>query len=102
MKQPNILVLISLLRDVYSLNSTNVDQTSMNLSRFSASQNVCNTTATNIPTLLIGTSNNRCVLNLSDAEEQVADIESLNQIQYYKNLEKNLWRIFPPVLLGKK
>ena len=49
-----------------------------------------------------GTNNTSCMLNLSEAEEETLEFDVLNKIQHYYFLETRIWRILPPILLGKK
>ena len=46
--------------------------------------------------------NNLCMLNSSEATEEGTEFDAMNMIKYYYFLETKIWRICPPILLGKK
>ena len=111
MKDINNLVWALFVKEVCSLNSsqlTNVDNTSsMILSSFSTSQGMCNLAPSNnttIKTLNISRTGNvsiLCMLNLPSATEEMIDFDVIRKIEYYHDVSKKIWRIFPIILLGK-
>ena len=111
MKHIKNLVWILYLKEVYSLNTsqlTNVDNTSsMFISSFPTSQGLCYLAPTNnttIPTLNISRTGNvsiLCMLNLPSATEEMIDFDVIRKIEYYYDVAKRIWRIFPVILLGK-
>ena len=89
---------------------TNVnDASSMSLrSNFPTLQTLCDSATTNITTMrtLNRTSaandNTLCVVYSSEPTDKATDFDVQNKIEYYYFLEARIWRIFPPILLGKK
>ena len=90
-------------------NKTNVDKTSSMapLSNFFASRSLCDPTVTSITTeqtlnsTHAANNNTLCLLNSSEAAEEGTEFDVTKRIEYYKNLATMIWRICPPVLLGK-
>ena len=59
---------------------------------------------TTIQTLNMNTAGNvsiLCMLNLQPATEEMIDFEVIRKIEYYYDVAKRIWRIFPIILLGK-
>ena len=63
----------------------------MILSSFSTSQGICY--LANVSIL--------CMLNLPSATEEMIDFDVIRNIEYYYDVAKRIWRIFPIILLGK-
>ena len=49
-----------------------------------------------------GTNNTLYMLKLSEAPAERIGFNVPKEIEYYNNLATGIWRIFPPILLGKK
>ena len=107
------LFLILLVREVYGLNSSpiiNVDD----MSSISLNSSVTSLQRMNDPAAIIfrnnqtlnnistGTNSNLYMLNLSEATGETIEFDVLKKIEYYNNFAARIWRIFPPILLGKK
>ena len=79
----------------------------MFLSSFPTSQDICYLASTNntiIPTLNISRTGNvsiLCMLNSPSATEEMIDFDVIKKIEYYYDVAKRIWRIFPIILLGK-
>ena len=111
MKHIKNLVWILFLKGFCSLSSSHlldVDSTSsMFLSGVPASQGMCYLAATNnttIPTLNMNRTGNvsiLCMLNIPSATEEMVDFDVIRKIEYYYDVAKRIWRIFPVILLGK-
>ena len=89
MKHAKDLLWILLVKEVYSFNLsqlTNVDETSSTMSQHSS----------------FTTSNTTYMLKISAAKEETSNSDIVKKIQYYNFIETSIWRIFPPILLGKK
>ena len=100
---------ILLIMNFYCLNlsfNINVGNTSListNLTiimQSSASTNV--TTEQTLNYTNTGNNNTLYMLKLSEAVEKSIDFDVLKKIHFYNNLATGIWRIFPPILLGKK
>ena len=76
------------------------------MSNFSTLQNMCDPVATHMTTNQdlnsTRTETNECMSSILEIEEEIMDIGTITKIQFYRNLEIGIWRIFPPILLGKK
>ena len=110
MKHTRDLFWILLVKQFYGLNlslNTNVDNTSLVFPN-STTTIMWNPDTTNFSTKQTlnytntGTNNTLYMLNLSEAAEETIDIDVLKKIEYYSNIATAIWRILPPILLGKK
>ena len=111
MKHIKNLVWILFLKEACSLNSNNLldvdNNSSVVVSSFPTSQGMCYlapTDNTTIQTLNMNTAGNvsiLCMLNLQPATEEMIDFEVIRKIEYYYDVAKRIWRIFPIILLGK-
>ena len=78
----------------------------MFISSFPTSQGLCYLAPTNnttIQTLNMSSSGNvsiLCMLNLPSATEEMIDFDVIRKIEYYYDVSKRIWRIFPVILLG--
>ena len=84
---------------------TNVDNTSsMFISSFRTSQGICYLAPTNnttIQALNMSSTGNvsiLCILNLPSATEEMIDFDVIRKIEYYYDVSKRIWRIFPVIL----
>ena len=111
MKHIKNLVWILFLKEVCSLNSNNLldvdSSSSVFLSSVPTSQGMCYLAPTNnttIQTLNISRTGNvsiLCMLNLPSATEEIIDFDVIKKIEYYYDVTKRIWTIFPIILLGK-
>ena len=108
MKIIKYLLWILLVNSVSSLNSshkTNADDTSSMSSFVEIPKGMCNSTAANVmPTQDLNSRmvNIPCVSNLLEDTDETIDLDDLKKIEFYYHLAERIWRISPPILLGKK
>ena len=103
---------ILLVNGIYILNSigkTSADDTS-SMSLFVATpKGICDPVAANVMTTqdLNSTTSDRlvtmsCVSTISEDTDETIDVDDLRKIEFYNHLAEKIWRISPPILLGKK
>ena len=97
---------ILLVKGIYSLKAkTNVNANSpMSISTVPTLLSICNSNETNAITINntnTGNNNNMCVLCSSETTDDAIDLDVIKNIEYYNNFATRIWRLFPPILLGK-
>ena len=113
MQHAKVVFWILLVNRIHSLNlsnKTNVHETSstalsLNFSALlSSSDPVANniTAEETLNSTHAANNNTLCMLNSSEAAERETEFDVIKRIEYYRYLTTRIWRICPPVLLGKK
>ena len=85
----------------YKTNVNDASSVSL-LSNFPATTNITTMRTLNRTSAANENRSTLCVVYSSEPTDKATDFDVQNKIEYYYFLEARIWRIFPPILLGKK
>ena len=100
------IVLVNWVNSLNVSHKANVD-VSPTMSSFGATlKEMCDPTSANFTAVQdlntsSRTANISCMASLLEVTEENNDVDVLKKIQYYNYLERRIWAISPPILLGK-